>query len=155
MLFRDFSNSLLVLQRHFRFGEQLAASSLASEHLRYLLPETFLTPPVVAVVDRLPRPKLLLGQVPPRSTAGVYPKHPLDHLTVVPPRPTTTSVSGQQRLYASPLSVGQTGGLRRGKGHRCCCRLKMHFIGWSSSKKVTLGGVATLGNRLMGAAPQR
>jgi hypothetical protein len=31
----------------------------------------------------------------------------------------------------------------------------MHFIGWSSSKKVALGGVATLGNRLMGTAPQR
>jgi hypothetical protein len=136
----------------------LAASSLASEHLRYLTPETLFAPSVVAVVDRLPRPKLLLGQVPPRSTTGVNPKHPLDHRTVVPPSPTMTSVSGQQRLYASPLDVGQMGGHRRGKGHHrccCCCGLGLHFIGWSSSKKVALGGVATLGNRLMGTAPQR
>ena len=60
-MLEPFTRHSLVLQRHFCFGEQLAASSLASEHFRYLTPETLFAPSVVAVVDRLPRPKLLLG----------------------------------------------------------------------------------------------
>jgi hypothetical protein len=130
-------------------------SPLAPEQLSYLLPKTLFAPSVVAAVDRLPRPKLLLGQISPRSTVGVNPEHPIDHRTVVPPSPTTASVLRQQRLYASPLGVDQTGGHQRGKRHHCCCGLGLHFIGWSSSKKVALGDAATLGNRLMGPAPQR
>jgi hypothetical protein len=60
-MLEPFTRHSLVLQRHFRFGEQSAASSLASEHLHYLLPETFFAPSVVAVIDRLPRPELLFG----------------------------------------------------------------------------------------------
>jgi hypothetical protein len=55
------SRRTLVLQRHFRFVEELAASSLAPERFLYLLPEAFFAPSVVAVVDRLPWPELPLG----------------------------------------------------------------------------------------------
>jgi hypothetical protein len=41
----------------------VAASSLAPERFLYLLPEAFFAPPVVTVVDPLPRPDLLLWQV--------------------------------------------------------------------------------------------
>ena len=87
-----FQTVSLVLQRHFRLVEELAASSLAPERFLYLLPEAFFAPPVVTVVDRLPRPELLLWQVSPRSTAGVDPEHPIDHPTVIPPLPATASV---------------------------------------------------------------
>ena len=42
-------------------GQESSALSLAPERFAYLLPKTFFAPSVVAIVDRLPRPELLLG----------------------------------------------------------------------------------------------
>jgi hypothetical protein len=78
---------------------------------------------------------------------------------VVPPSPTTASVWKHQRFYSSPLDVGEAGGHRGKERHRRCCGLGLREVvaghSRSKKKKVALGGVAALGKRLMGPAPQR
>lgn len=86
------------------------------------------------------------------------PKHTVDHRAVVPPSPTTPAVLRHQRFYASPLDVGEAEGHRGKERYRRCCGLRRlrEVAGHSRSKKeIALGGVAALGNRLMGPAPQR
>jgi hypothetical protein len=64
-------------------------------------------PTPMAVVDRLPTP-VGSRQIPQRRARPSPPQHPLDHLPMIPPRPTPARrPTRQQRLQSNPFHIGQ------------------------------------------------
>lgn len=75
--------------------------------LKDLLPGAILGPDPQSFVQRLPRP-VLLRHVPPRRTGPQPPQDPVDHLPVIPPPATPTTIRrGQQRLDPRPGRIRQ------------------------------------------------
>src|SRR5690606_2929675 len=69
-----------------------------------LLPCAVRSPPVEALVDRVPLPEPR-GHIAPRRARAVLPRHPLDRKTMVRPRPRATLHRRHQRLQHVPHLV--------------------------------------------------
>ena len=75
--------------------------------LKDLLPGAILGPDPQSFVQRLPRP-VLLRHVPPRRPGPQTPQDPVDHLPVIPPPATPTTIRRrQQRLDPRPRHIRQ------------------------------------------------
>lgn len=75
--------------------------------LKDLLPGAILGPDPQSFVQRLPRP-VLLRHVPPRRPGPQPPQDPVDHLPVIPPPATPTTIRRrQQRLDPRPRHIRQ------------------------------------------------
>jgi hypothetical protein len=107
---------------HFKPSYWSSASSSVPECLYYPLPQSFLTPFAVSSVDRLPRPKFLFRQIPPRVTASQNPQHPCQYCAVVTSRPSLGRLLRRhKRPEELPLLIGEMGRYRCTDRHRRGC----------------------------------
>src|SRR5215208_1175246 len=85
---------VLILQRHFCFKTQVSGVIVGTG----APPLSAARGPLCAICCSGSKPSATARTPPraspPRGTASVDPKHPIDHPAVVPPPPTTASVSG-------------------------------------------------------------